>query len=116
MVTGANPTPRTVPEFPTGPPMHSRIGTRNQNPPHGQSSKNIPSVPETSVNHDNSDPIRRLADVLVGMNSKSLLTFDGKSEKFELFADIFYTMMKHATQHGKTMKINHFQSLLRKNF
>ena len=114
MVTGANPTPRTVPEFLTGRPEYSRIDTRNQNPPHGQSSKNIPSVPETSVNHDNSDPIRRLADVLVGMNRKSssqtlmvrpvgttTLTFDGKSEKFELFGDLFLTMMKHATPHDK---------------
>ena len=91
MVTGANLTPRTVPEFLTGRPMHSRIDTQNQNPPQGQSSLNIPLVAETSVNHDNSDPIRRLADVLVGMNSKSsaqtlmvrpvsttALTFDGE--------------------------------------
>ena len=94
MVTGAEPTPCTVPEFLTGRPMHSRIDTGNQNPPQGQSSENIPSVPETSVNHDNSDTIRRLEDVLVGMNSKSssqtlmvrpvsttTLMFDGKSEK-----------------------------------
>ena len=114
MVTGANPTPRTVPEFLTGRPMHARIDTQNQNPPHGQSSNNIPSVPETSVTHDNSDPIRLLADVLVGMNSKSssqtpmvrpvsttTLTFDGKSEKIELFEDLFHTMMKHATQQDK---------------
>ena len=116
MVTGANPTPRTVPEFLTGLPMHSRIDTRNQNSPHGQSSKNIPSVPETSVNHDNSDPIRRLADVLVGMNSKSSLTFDGKSEKFELFEDIFHTMMKHATQHDKNNEDKPFSVSIAQKF
>ena len=61
-------------------------------------------VPETTVN---SDPIRRLADVLVGMNSKpsaqtlmvrpvstTTLTLDGKSEKFELFEDLFHTMIE----------------------
>ena len=71
MVTGANPTPRTVPEFLTGRPMHSRIDKQDQNPPQCQSSEDIPSVPEISVNQDNSDHIRRLADVLVGMKSKS---------------------------------------------
>ena len=98
MVTGANPTPRTVPEFLTRRPMHSRIDAKNSNSPNGQPSEHILSVPETNANLDNSDPIRRLADVLVGMNNKSssqtlmvqpvsttTLTFKGKSEKFELF-------------------------------
>ena len=67
MVTGANPTPRTVPEVLTGRPMHSRTDAQNQDLPQVQPSENIPPVQETSVN---SDPIRRLADVLVGMNSK----------------------------------------------
>ena len=128
LVTGAKPTPRKFPEFLTGRPMHSRIDTQNQNPPHGQSSEIIPSVPETSVNHDNSDPIRRLADVLVGMNSKSsaqrlmvrpvsttTLTFDSKSEKFNLFEDLFHTMIKMQPKMTEMMKINYFQSLLRKN-
>ena len=107
MVIGANPTPRTVPELLTGRPMHSRIDTQNQNLQQGQSSENVLLVSETSVNHDTSDPIRSHADVLVGMNSKSsaqtlmvrpvsttTLTFDGKSEKFKLFEDLFHTMIK----------------------
>ena len=129
MVTGAKPSPCTVPEFFTGRPMHSRIDTRNQNPPQGQSPKNIPSVPETSVNHDNSDPIRRLEDVLVGMNSKSssqtlmvrpvsttTLTFDGKSEKFELFEDLLHTMMKHATQYDKNDEDKPFSFVIAQTF
>ena len=127
MVTGAKPTPRTVPEFLTGRPMHSREETHNSNSPRNQSSENVPPVQETNIN-DGSDPIRRLADVLVGMNSKSsaqtlmvrpvsttTLTFDGKSEKFELFEDLFHTMVKMQPEMTETMKINHFHSLLRKN-
>ena len=53
------------------------------------------------------DPINRLADVLVNLQNKSntqpltlrpvntaTMTFDGKSEKFELFEDLFHTMIK----------------------
>ena len=127
MVTGAKPTPRTVPELLTGRPMHSREETHNSNSPRNQSSENVPPVQEKNIN-DGSDPIRRLADVLVGNNSKSsaqtlmvrpvsttTLTFDGESEKFELFEDLFHTMVKMQPEMTETMKINHFHSLLRKN-
>ena len=127
MVTGAKPTPHTVPEFLTGRPMHSREETQNSHSPRIQTLENVPPVQETDVN-DGSDPIRRLADVLVGMNNKSstqtlmvrpvsttTLTFDGKSEKFELFEDLFHTMVKMQPEMTETMKINHFHSLLRKN-
>ena len=53
------------------------------------------------------DPINRLADVIMGMSNKpsaqtlmvrpvstTTLTFDGKSEKFELSEDLFHTMIK----------------------
>ena len=126
MVTGANPTPRTVPEFLSGQPMHSRTDTQNQILPQGQPSETIPSVAETSVN---SDPIRPLVDVLVGMNSKpsaqtlmvrpvstTTLTFDGKSKKFEFFEDLFQTMMKHATQHDKNDKDKTFSFVIAQKF
>ena len=74
------------------------------------------------------DPIDRLADVIMGMNNKpsaqtlmvrpvstTTLTFDGKSEKFELFEDLFHTMIKMQPDMTESMKINHFHSLLRKN-
>ena len=45
--------------------------------------------------------------------STTTLTFDGKSEKFELFEDLFHTMIKMQPDMTKTMKLNHFHSLLR---
>ena len=64
----------------------------------------------------------------MGMNNKPLaqtlmvrpvsttpLTFDGKSEKFELFEDLFHTMIKMQPAMTEMMEINHFHSLLRKN-
>ena len=47
--------------------------------------------------------------------STTTLTFDRKSEKFELFEDLFHTMIKMQPEMTETMKINHFHSLLRKN-
>ena len=46
--------------------------------------------------------------------SMTTLTFDGKSEKFELFEDLFHTMIKRQPDMTETMKINHFHSLLQK--
>ena len=45
--------------------------------------------------------------------STTTVTFDWKSEKFELFEDILTP--DDATNMMQTMKINHFHSLLRKN-
>ena len=47
--------------------------------------------------------------------STTTLTFDGKFEKFELFEDLFHTMIKMQPEITETMKINHLHSLLRKN-
>ena len=47
--------------------------------------------------------------------STTTLTFDGNSEKFELFEDLFHTMNKMQPHMTEAMKINHFHSLLRKN-
>ena len=43
------------------------------------------------------------------------MTFDGKSEKFELFEDLFHTKVKMQSDMTEAMKINHFHSLLHKN-
>ena len=133
MVTGANLTPKMVPDFLTGRPMQSRNKTPRQQcinddtldttlpaqqiPPHGNTNSEPPI-----------DPINRLADVIMGMNNKpsaqtlmarpvstTTLTFDGKSEKFELFEDLFHTMIKMQPDMTEAMKINHFHSLLRIN-
>ena len=74
-------------------------------PPVPTSNRDVPS--ETLI-----DPINRLADVSMGMNSKpsaqtlmvrpvstTILTFDGKSEKFELFLRSFSHNDKDATRH-----------------
>ena len=73
------------------------------------------------------DPITRLANVLTTMQNRptaqqltirpvnsNTMTFDGKSEKFELFEDLFHTMIKMQPEMTEQMKINHFHSLLRK--
>ena len=43
------------------------------------------------------------------------MTFDGKSEKFELFEDLLHTTIKMQPEMTEQMKINHFHPLLRKN-
>ena len=91
----------------------------------------LPTVPTNSQDVPSEppiDPINRLADAIMGMNTKpsaqtlmvrlvsiTTLTFDGKSEKFELIEDLFHTMIKMQPDMTETMKINHFHSLLRKN-
>ena len=40
-------------------------------------------------------------------------TFDGKSEKFELFEDLFQTTLKMHNQLTEENRINHFHSLMR---
>ena len=127
MVTGANSNPRMVPEFLTGRPMQPREPLQHQNSANEESQDPEPSVNETTNTTTPTDPINRL-EVLVGINhrpsaqtlmvrpvSTTTLTFDGKSEKFELFEDLFHTMIKMQPDMTETMKINHFHSLLRKN-
>ena len=93
-----------------------------------ESQETVPQVPETTASNTPSDPINRLAEVLVGMNncpsaqtlmvrpvSTTTLTFDEKSEKFKLVEDLFHTMIKMQPNLTETMKMNHFHSLLRKN-
>ena len=128
IVTGANPTPHMVPEFLTGRPMQSREPLQRHNSTDHEPQETIPQVLETTAPTTPSDPINRLAEVLVGMNNRppaqtlmvrpvktTTLTFDGKSEKFELFEDLFHTMNKKQPDMTETMKIKHFHSLLRKN-
>ena len=108
--------------------MQSRDSLQHQNSKNNESQALGPQVPETTKPTTPSDPINRLAEVLVGMNNRpsaqtlmvrpvnsTTLTFDGKSEKFELFEDLFHTIIKMQPDMTETMKINHFHSLLRKN-
>ena len=47
--------------------------------------------------------------------NSNTMTFDGKTVKFELFEDLFHTMIEMQSEMSEQMKINHFHSLLRKN-
>ena len=125
MVTGDNESPNPVPEFLTG-----RIPSRshlNQSYEDINLDTTIPAHERIATAAD-SDPITRLADVLTTMQNRptaqqltirpvnsNTMTFDGKSEKFELFEDLFHTMIKMQPEMTEQMKINHFHSLLRKN-
>ena len=42
------------------------------------------------------------------------LIFDGKSESFELFEDLFHTMLKMQTEMTEAMKIGHFHAIYKK--
>ena len=125
MVTGDNESPNPVPEFLTG-----RISSRNHLDRSFEDIHLDTTIPaqERIATAADSDPITRLADVLTTMQNRptaqqltirpvnsNTMTFDGKSEKFELFEDLFHTMIKMQPEMTEQMKINHFHSLLRKN-
>ena len=126
MVTGENESPIEVPEFLTGRiPSTSHLNRSNDDLPLLDTT--IPAQERIATAAD-SDPITRLADVLTTMQNRTTaqqltirpvnsntMTFDGKSEKFELFEDLFHTMIKMQPEMTEQMKINHFHSLLRKN-
>ena len=135
MVTGANLTPHMVPEFLTGRPMQSRNNIPHQNTSFDDTLETT--LPAQHPTYNNAKeapheplvvPINRLADVIMGMNTKpsaqtlmvrpvstTTLTFEDTSEKFELFEYLFHTMIKMQPDMWESMKINHFHSLLRKN-
>ena len=104
MVTGDNESPNPVPEFLTG-----RIPSRtflNQSYEDINLDTTIPAHERIATAAD-PDAITRLADVLTTMQNRptaqqltirpvnsNTMTFDGKSEKVELFEDLFHTMIK----------------------
>ena len=47
--------------------------------------------------------------------NSNTMTVDCKSEKFELFEDLFHTMIKMQPEMSEQMKINLFHSILKKN-
>ena len=125
MVTGDNESPPQVPEFLTG-----RVSSRNHLDRSYEDINLDTTIPaqERNAPAAQTDPITRLADVLTTMQNRptaqqltirpvnsNTMTFDGKSEKFELFEDLFHTMIKMQPEMTEQMKINHFHSLLRKN-
>ena len=59
--------------------------------------------------HNNINKISKLLNSL----TTTIPTFDGKSEKFELFEDLFQTSLKIHNQLTEDDRINYFQSLMR---
>ena len=124
MVTGDNESPNQVPEFLTGRIPRTQV---NQSYEDINLDTTIPAHERIATAAD-PDPITRLADVLTTMQNRptaqqltirpvnsNTMTSDGKSEKFELFEDLFHTMIKMQPEMTEQMKINDFHSLLRKN-
>ena len=124
MVTGATDTQPQIPEFLTG-RIHSIPNLERQQSTHNISLDTTLPAPAPEAPEPPQDPFNRLADVLVNLQNKpqsmtirpvqtTPMTFDGKSEKFELFEDLFHSMIKMQPTMTEQMKINHFHSLLRK--
>ena len=91
---------------------------------------NLPMVEQTprNQNSDANISIYRLADVIAGIATQqrpqaatmlkpictNTLFFDGKNEQFELFEDLFHTMLKLQPELTEAIEINHFQAYLQK--
>ena len=132
MVTGQTAQTNQFPEFLTGrivtprkPPSH-----QHQNPSTQVSqNNNLPAVEQTPrENSDANNSINRLADAIAGIATQqrpqaatmlkpvftNTLIFDGKNEKFEIFEDLFHTVLKMQPDMTEAMKSNHFHAHLRK--
>ena len=133
MVTGQTAQTNQIPEFligrilsPRNPPSHQYQNLSTQ----VSRDNNLPVVEQTPRNQnlDANISFNRLADAIAGIAtqkrpqaatmlkpvSTNTLIFDGKNEKFELFEDLFQTMLKMQPEMTEAMKINHFHAHLRK--
>ena len=133
MVTGQTAQTNQIPEFFTGrilsprnPPSHQYQNLSTQ----VSQDNNLPVVEQTPRNQnlDANISFNRLADAIARIAtqqrpqaatmlkpvSTNTLIFDGKNEKFELFEDLFHTMLKMQPEMTEAMKIKHFQAHLRK--
>ena len=133
MVTGETTQTNQFPELLTGrivtprnPPSHQYQNLSTQ----VSQDNNLPVVEQTprNQNSDANNSINRLADAIAGIAtqqrpqaatmlkpvSTNTLIFDGKNEKFELFEDLFHTMLQMQPEMTEAMKINHFHAHLRK--
>ena len=133
MVTGQTAQTNQFPEFLTGrivtprnPPSHQYQNLSTQ----VSQDNNLPVVEQTprNQNSDANNSINRLADASAGIAtqqrpqaatmlkpvSTNTLIFDGENDKFELFEDLFHTMLKMQPEMTEAMKINHFHAHLRK--
>ena len=133
MVTGQIGQTNQFPEFLTGRTVTPRNPSSHQYQnlsTQVSQDNNLPVAEQTPRNQnlDANNSINRLADAFAGIAtqqrpqaatmlkpvSTSTLIFDGKNEKFELFEDLFHTMLKMQPKMTEAMKINHFHAHLRK--
>ena len=134
MVTGQTAQTNQFPEFLTG-----RIQTPRNPSSHQYQNlstqvsqdNNLPMVEPIPINQnfDANNSINRLVDAIAGITtqqrpqaatmlkpvSTNTLIFDDKNEKFELFEDLFHTMLKMQPEMTEAMKINHFHAHLQKD-
>ena len=133
MVTGQTAQTTQFPEFLTGriqiprnPSSHQYQNLSTQ----VSQDNSLPVVEQTPRNQNRgaNTSINRLADAIAGIAtqqrpqaatmlkpvSTNTIIFDGKNEKFELFEDLFHTMLKMQPEMTEAMKINHFHAHLRK--
>ena len=112
---------------PHNPPSHQYQNLSTQ----VSQDNNLPVVEQTPRNQNSHahNSINRLVDAIAGMAtqqrpqaatilkhvSTNTLIFDGKNEEFELFEDLFHTMLKMQPEMTEAMKINHFHDHLRKD-
>ena len=133
MVTGQTAQTNQIPQFLTG-----HISKPSNLPSHQHQSlstqvsqdDNLPIVEQQprNQNFDANNSINRLADAIAGIAtqqqpqaatmlkpvSTNTLIFDGMNEKFELFEDLFHTMLKMQPEMTEAMKINHFHAHIQK--
>ena len=106
MVTGENEVPIDVPEFLRGRMLSRSHLHRSDDDLNPLLDTTVPAQ-ERTVPAPVQDPINRLADVLTSMQNRptaqqltirpvnsNTMSFDSKSEKFELFEDLFHTMIR----------------------
>ena len=133
MVTGQTTQRNQIPQFLTGriltprnPPSHQHQNLSTQ----VSQKNNLPMIEQTprNQNSDANNSINRLVDAIAGIAtqqrpqaatmlkpvSTNTLIFDGKNEKFQLFEDLFHTMLKMQPEMTEAMKSNHFQALSQK--
>ena len=133
MVTGETAQKNQIPEFLTGRILTPRkpLSHQHQNLSTQVSQvNNYPMVEQTprDQNSDANNSNLRLADSIAGIAnqqgpqaatilkpvSTNTKIFDGKNEKFELFEELFHTMLKMQPELTEAMKNNHFHAHLQK--
>ena len=128
MVTGETAQINQIPEFLTGPNLTPRISPSHQYQnlsTQVSQDNNLPMVEQKprNQNSDANNSINRLADAIAGIAtqqrpqaatmlkpvSTNTIIFNGKNEKFELFEDLFQTMLKMQPEMKEAMNINNLQ-------